>query len=775
MPVSIARLGDLEYPRLENSFDEMVQPDGNPRTGWSEFWKRLGGLGQAGWDKRRSESSRWLTRGRQRPGEHLKGSKDFDPWPVLLTPEDWGWLDVGLRQRARLLDRALEDLYGPQDLLSEGLLPPELVYANPKWLRACQGLCLSPGGRLLFYAVDLVRESDGGWRVVGDSTQSPGGFGEVLENRLLTARLFPELFQEGLVVPLTPFFTRLRNTLRQLSTRGSDNPSTVLLCDGASAFEDAYLAQYLGVSLVECDDLTVRGSTVYLKLLEGLRPVEVIVRRLPDHRCDPLELYDGTSGVPGLVQAVRSGNVVTANSLGSGWLETAGLSRALEPIASRLIGEECKLRWASTGQPGSTAAFWSGNPDRSGNLQCLPCRYRFFVCSDGADFVTLPGGLVESTSGEPLSKDVWWIPARKGPERPDSPARLGSRVRQVWNGAEVTSRAAENFFWMGRYLERLDWLVRLSRVCLEMLIEVPFELGQKAVRALLEKHPAFEVPESPRATKEAAIPPKGAHERIFEWAATQLGTPDSLGCLLQRLLELGLCLRERISPDGIGILSRMRELSAQPLRLEETYLRLDELHLGLSALTVHICEGMERSYSFSFVELGRRIERASQALHGLRAWLRCPVPAHQAEVASALLQLSDCHLLYRRRYGLEVTSLGLVELFLLDECNPRSVAFQLVQIQNNLQSLPPRASRTGRTPEQLRILRSLTELRLFAAELDEESARGSLSPNELGPMVDGLKDDCEAVSEGLSAAYFIHLPLSQQRPAMRTEEAPLAP
>jgi uncharacterized alpha-E superfamily protein len=379
--------------------------------------------------------------------------------------------------------------------------------------------------------------------------------------------------------------------------------------------------------------------------------------------------------------------------------------------------------------------------------------------------VTLPGGLVESTSGEPLSKDVWWIPTQQAVDQFDNPASFGARPKQIWNGAEVTSRAAENFFWMGRYLERLDWLVRLTRVCLEMLIEVPHELGQKAVRALLERRPAFEGSEG-----------RSAQEKIFDWATTPLGTTDSLSGLLQRLFELGLRLRERISPDGVGILSRMREQASMPLKLDETYLRLDEIHLGLSALTVHICEGMERSYSFSFVELGRRLERASQALHGLRAWLRCSAHADQVEVASALLQLSDCHLLYRRRYGLEVTSLGLVELFLLDECNPRSVAFQLVQIQANLQSLPPRPSRTGRTPEQLRILKALTQVRLFAPELDNDSSesvrRGSLSANELGPMVDELKEHCEAVSEGLSAAYFIHLPLSQQRPAWRTEEDP---
>jgi uncharacterized circularly permuted ATP-grasp superfamily protein/uncharacterized alpha-E superfamily protein len=746
MQVTIARLGDLEYARPDDTFDEMIGANGRPRAGWAEFWKRLGTLGQMGWEKRRNESRRWLTRGRLRPGQSLHGSREFDPWPVLLTEADWGWLDRALRQRARLLDQVLEDLYGPQELLYDGLIPPELVYANPAWLRACHGL--PPASRLLFYAVDLVREVDGSWRIVGDSTQSPAGFGEVLENRLLTSRLFPELFQEQVVVPLAPFFSRLRKTLTRLSPRGSENPTTVLLSEGAAAFEDAYLAQYLGVSLVDCDDLTVRGSSVYLKLLEGLRPVEIIVRRVPDSRCDPLELrFKGTAGIPGLVQTVRSGNVVVSNSLGSGWLETPGLSAWLEQICPKILGEEAMLRWSDTGQPGSTAAFWSGH-----RLQCLPCRYRFFVCSDGQDFVTLPGGRVESTAGEPLSKDLWWIPTDRYSDEHGGGANLSTRPPTVWNGAEVTSRSAENFFWMGRYLERLDWLVRLTRVCLEMLIEVPYEMGQKASRALLAKHAAFIGVEL------------SSEERILGWA-TRNGKADSLGGLLQVLLELGLRLSERISPDGVGILSRLRELAAEPLRHDELHRRLDEIHLGLSAVTMHISEGMERSYAFSFVELGRRIERASQALAGLRSWVRCAEDPEASEVASALLQLSDCHLLYRRRYGLDVTSLGLVELYLLDENNPRSVAFQLVQLQHNLQSLPPRPSRSGRTTEQLRVLRALTDLRMFAPTLDDPQ----LELAKLGPLVAQLRSDCEAVSEGLSSAYFIHLSISQQRPAWSTD------
>src|SRR5437764_688775 len=212
------------------------------------------------------------------------------------------------------------------------------------FLRSCHGLSL-PGDRYLhLYAANVGRGADGGFWVLGDRTQAPSGAGYALENRIVLSRTLPETFRDCRVQRLSLFFRTLRETLRSIAPWDRDNPRVVLLTPGPyneTYFEHAFLARYLGYTLVEGSDLTVRDNRVYLKLLGGLQPVDVILRRLDDTYCDPLELRrDSFLGVPGLVQAVRAGNVALANSLGSGLLETPALLPYLPGLCRHLLGED---------------------------------------------------------------------------------------------------------------------------------------------------------------------------------------------------------------------------------------------------------------------------------------------------------------------------------------------------------------------------------------------------------------------------------------------------
>jgi uncharacterized circularly permuted ATP-grasp superfamily protein/uncharacterized alpha-E superfamily protein len=271
----------------------------------------------------------------------------LDPIPLLLSAAEHNALQDGLVQRARLLELVLADLYGPQDLLRKGLLPAELILAHPGFLRPCHGVELSGRRYLHLHAVNLGRSGDGQFWVLGDRTGAPSGAGYALENRLVLARMLPEVIRDCQVHRLARFFRSWRETLRALAPHHRDNPGIVLLTPGPyneTYFEQAYLAEYLGFTLAEGGDLTVRGDHLFLKLLGGLQPVDVVLRRVDDDYCDPLELRrDSFLGVPGLAHVVRAGNVAVANPLGSGLAETPALLGFLPGLCRHVLGEPLRI------------------------------------------------------------------------------------------------------------------------------------------------------------------------------------------------------------------------------------------------------------------------------------------------------------------------------------------------------------------------------------------------------------------------------------------------
>ena len=255
----------------------------------------------------------------------------------------------------------LLDLYGPRNLIKKGVIPPELVFSHPGFLNPCINMPILDSRALTFYAADLVRDASGQINVLSDRAQSPSGSGYALENRLVISRVLPSLFRDSHTHRLANFFRTSRHALNRLSPRVGEEPNIVLLSPGPANeayFEHAYLANYLGYTLVEGSDLTVRNNRVWLTTLEGLRPVDIILRRMDGSYCDPVELRgDSYLGVPGLTNVVRSGNVAVANPLGSGVLENPALISLLPELSKVLLGEELRLP--------SVPVWWCGD-----KLQC---------------------------------------------------------------------------------------------------------------------------------------------------------------------------------------------------------------------------------------------------------------------------------------------------------------------------------------------------------------------------------------------------------------------
>ena len=269
----------------------------------------------------------------------------LDLFPMLVSPQDWAFIEAGIRQRARLLDRVMADIYGPQQLLAQGLLPSALIHGHPGYLRAVHGVPAVGSTYLHIAAFDLAHGPDGRWSVVSQRTQAPSGLGYLLENRLTISRQFPEAFREMNVQPLAACYRALVDGLKAMSpAHGHDAGSRVVLLTpgpyNETYFEHAYLARFLGLTLVEGSDLTVRDERLYLKTLHGLEPVHGILKRLDDEFLDPLELRsDSTLGVPGLLQVIRAGKVLVVNTPGSAVLESTALLGFLPALSRYLLGE----------------------------------------------------------------------------------------------------------------------------------------------------------------------------------------------------------------------------------------------------------------------------------------------------------------------------------------------------------------------------------------------------------------------------------------------------
>lgn len=270
----------------------------------------------------------------------------LDVLPHIVPAGDWEQLEAGLRQRARLLEAVAHDLYGPQHLLAENLLPPALI-GHRNFLRPCHGVTPPANVFLHLLAFDVARRPDGSWCVIDTRTQAPSGAGYALENRLSLSQLFPDAFRDQHVRLHAPFFRTLREILFEAAPRDGGTPHIALLTPGPFSetyFEHAYLARYLGFTLVEGADLTARENRLYLKTVAGLRAIHGVLRRLDDDFCDPLELRtDSTLGVAGLIQTWRAGHLLMANAPGMGVLESPLLPAFLPALSRRLIGETLQL------------------------------------------------------------------------------------------------------------------------------------------------------------------------------------------------------------------------------------------------------------------------------------------------------------------------------------------------------------------------------------------------------------------------------------------------
>ncbi|MBM9591547.1 circularly permuted type 2 ATP-grasp protein, partial [Leptospira sp. 201903075] len=377
------------YKTIPGVYDELYDADGQIRNKYKFLVKSFQELGPAELVNRRRDTDRILRENgvtynlyQTDSPEAKERPWDLDLFPLVMESEEWRLLERGLNQRADLLDALVRDVYSKRRLLHEKKIPPEILFNETSFLRACDGMYdsnhfLARNPALLFFVCDLIRAADGNFYVLNDRVQAPSGSGYSLENRIVLSRIFPSMYRDAMVHRVAVYFRSLRKSLTQLAGVSGREPVIVLLTPGPSNetyFEHAYLAGYLGYTLVQGEDLTVRKNKVYMKTVEGLQQIDLILRRVDDDFMDPLELRgDSLLGVPGLLESVRSGNVKIANPIGTGFLE----NRALLPFYSDLcrfyLGEDLILPMAPT--------YWMGTPQHFQLVLQNPEKYVFKTVS----------------------------------------------------------------------------------------------------------------------------------------------------------------------------------------------------------------------------------------------------------------------------------------------------------------------------------------------------------------------------------------------------------
>ena len=815
-------------------YDEMTGPDGDLLPGWAELAVEIEALGDSGLAALTGHVDRLLeddgvtytpvdaTSGR--PETVPTGPEHWrvDPLPLVVADADWNRLEAGLVQRSTLLDAVLTDVYGPGKLIEHGLLPGELIYRHPDYLRPAHGITIPGAHQLFFHALDVCRDVDGSFQALGDRTQAPSGAGYAMADRRAVSKVLPELFRRTVPRGLSAFFHTMRSALASVAPTDSEDPRVVVLTPGThseTAFDQAMLASLLGAPLVESADLTIRRGRLLMRSMGRFEPVDVVVRRVDAAWSDPLDLRpDSRLGVVGLAEACRRGTVTVVNTLGSGVLENPGLLPYLPKLARAVLGETLKIESVPTfwcgaesqrayvldhldkmvlrstvrarsefpammsraeldswrarivAEPGlwvgqEVAPFSEAPMATPDGLVAGQVSMRLFTVSHGSGYVAMPGSLGRVQEGSltsagrgrtSVAKDVW---VRSG--RTDAPDRREGR-EWLYEGPPVVSepaesvaspRVLEDMFWLGRYAERTEDLVRLlimTRSRVDDFRFRPEHLGAGCVPVLLSAVSRVS------GTRPIA-PDEDPTVRIRQLMLDGFEN-GSVAQSLAGLRESARSVRDQLSGDTWMVLAgtdrALGELVDAPVEAGMLLASAQsEVLTGMLSLSGLISENMIRDPGWYFLDLGRRIERAQQVVALLRSTLtRSHSSAVDSLVAESVLAASESGVTYRRRYRGRIQIATTLELLLLDVGNPRSLAYQLATARADLRALPD-SSGTSRPQRRLEEIDALLR-RTRAADLELTDADGVRE--ELETLLTGLSDTLRGTADAIATQHFWH-------------------
>jgi uncharacterized circularly permuted ATP-grasp superfamily protein/uncharacterized alpha-E superfamily protein len=817
-PRSTQPLFAAHYEPPAGVFDEFVD-DRGVRAHWT-FMEEVLNDPESAWAESQDESIRRLLRENAVTyfSNGLKRPWQLDGLPFILEAAEWEFLKTGLIQRARLLNRIVADLYGSTTLL-RGQLPQALAFANPNYLLPSCGYRPPDGVYLSLLAFDLGRSPDGQWRVLSNRTEAPSGLGYALENRMIMSRSVPDLFERGNIARLAHFFRSYSAALQRLGgeSETGDGLSVMLSAgpDQSTYFEQTFLGRYLGFPIVEGADLTVQRGKVYLKTLEGLKPISLILRQIESSDTDPMELNaQSMQGAPGLLRAASQGRVMVSNAIGSGVVENDAIMSFLPGLAEDLLGESLLLP--------SLATWWCGQPEEldhvtsnlnrlvirhaferkpllasgvltylapdvstdddaelaerirlapygyvgrepiqlstvpywnpAGFWEAAPMTLRMYVAATSEGYQVLPGGLARvATSGGDISKDVW-LPRHKGDEVTRLPATTLPTRR---SDRDLPSRTADDLFWLGRYLERTEGAVRLYRSLFRYINGEGDISDQPVALSILTRLLASMDYLSAHRARRAASAGRVAVEQELWNILFDPESEDGLATVLANVSRTAEHVRERLSRDAWRLFENLRQTPQLRWRVHtaaDVVRLLDDLIEKLSAVNGQIHENMTRGYGWRLLDSGRRLERSQYMVRVIREL--CTREDQPADALALLLDACDSILTHRTRYQTNPTLATVLDLLLIDNSNPRALVHQVEALQRHIATMPKFEHDQALSEAERLLLASHTDLALA----DMDKLTGVLSKSgirtHLNRLLKRTEQNLTALQSVLTQTYF---------------------
>ncbi len=839
------------YVPALNSYNELLTADNKFRPDWQTFFSNLDELGENELQNRNEDILRLLKENGVAYNIYNDPSGqnrawELDPLPQLITAAEWETINAGLIQRAELFKLLLEDIYGSQVLIRKGIIPQELIYLHPGFVRPCVKIHLPGQQYLPLYAADLARGIDGRLWVISDRTQAPSGSGYALENRFAMSSVLPELFNNLNVRRLSPYFDSLQQVLTKIAPHNLGNPRIVVLTpgpDNETYFEHSYLSAYLGLTLVQGNDLMVKDNKVWLKTIEGLEKIDVILRRVDDSYCDPLELRsDSLLGVPGLVQAVRRGHVSIANPLGSSIVENAGLVPFLPAISKYFFGKDLKMP--------TIATWWCGQPKEMNyvitNLKTLVVRRIFrdvagkhsaidgaSLSSDGAaglirqikanpflyvgqekinfsstpswidkniktgrsllrcflagnqdSYIVMPGGLTRTSTGENsfiisnqsggISKDTWVLSENSNEEQPIKLLLKADVSRSEINKRSLPSHTAENLFWVGRYTERVINNARLQRAVMQRFLQSKKAFVDDRMdteRILLQTltqctytFPGF-FEDSDEEKKESTF------EKPWQELADVLYNEKRTGSLsynLSLLKNAVYSVRNFWSVDTWRVLRQMEEewdnakktITPDHFRMLNA---IDSLNTSMFAFLGMNRESVRREQGWNILDLGRKIEQSLFIITLLRSVFQHKQTEQvEHDLMESVMNASQSLITYRYTYRDHLQLPLALELLMLDNNYPRSLAYLVKKIKRYVALLPTVVKDMPLTAKKRNMEEAVAMLNLAdivaLSTCDYETKEYIALDQFLGKLYSLLSDTSVLISK----TYFKHSQVQKQ-------------
>lgn len=806
-------------------YDEVVAPDGSLRPAWKSLAEVALSLTPEELKRVGSEISRFLA---DRGVTYVPRGSAAQPWqldpvPLVMEAAAWSRLEVGLAQRAELLNALLVDIYGEQRMLRERVVPSAAVFAHSGYLRPLARPSAHDPQPLLLSATDLGRDSDGDWHVLADRVQAPSGLGYAMENRRVLAQVMPDLYQESDLHRMEPYFAALRSALLNAAPDGVSDPRVVVLSPGThseTAYDQAFLASTLGFPLVQAGDLTVRGGWIWIKppgwpKNAPAERVDVILRRVDADWCDPLELRGNSRlGVAGLTEAVRRGRVRVVNGLGAGVLENPALLPFLPAVCDALLGEELRLSAVPT--------WWGGDAegleiilDRLGEgedefivrsidesrrvhagltddelraqVRAAPHRFvgqarlplsqapvwstagradahpvvvRAFTVRYRSAFRPLVGGLATVMAGPAASPVTKDVWVVKGAS--DDPDQGLVEVAPLDFRPTIPAlapRALDDMYWAGRYAERAEDLLRVLLTADAHLEELTGPVES-----------------------DNGIPARALLGVLARLAGRQHDDPEeefrslllddtrkgSAAQSLDRLREALEGVRDQLSADTWRVFAHT-DRAKKALRTSERSHRITESagRMLTAVLSLHgVTASMIRDPGWHMIEAGRHLERALQLCTLL---VGTTTDRHgtraDRDVLEGVLTAAESSVTFRRRYRGNVRTSGVLELLLLDRDNPRSLAFAFRELRTHLAAMP--ASTGSTRPERL-----LEHLETALENLDLAALAAPSGPQRprLQRYLDTTRTQLMRLSESIEEVHFASGPPPQALSAMSLTE-----